>query len=139
MRHFKTPNRAEKYTSLPINGEARAVYSLSLPNLKAGDVIIATGEAEFTTNDTIYNTGVFSRLLLSTAYKGVTGYEITEANGRNITPATHHDTHTKTGSIIVPYDGDYWLNFVSYAKSSSSSLDIKIELDYGHVSALVFP
>lgn len=139
MKHFKTLNNAEKYTSLPINGEKRAVYSLSLGCLNKGDIILACGEAEFTTRDTVYNIGVWSRLLLSKEYKGITGDEVTEANGKNITPDVHHDVHTKSGTIEVPEDGEYWLNFVSHCRSTSSNKDIVIEKDYGHLSVIVFP
>jgi len=61
-------------------------------------------------------------------------YEITEANGRNITPSMHHNTHVHMGSIIAPAAGLFYVSFVAWAASSAAVTNITVEQDYGHLA-----
>ena len=58
-------------------------------------------------------------------------YEITDANGRNITPSMHHDTHVHMGSIIAPAAGLFYVSFVAWAASSSAVTNITVDRTTG--------
>lgn len=112
------------------------LFSLDLNdggNIAEGDIIKAFAEFEATTQESTYNTGVFCQLILADSASATTGTEITEANGRNLTPATHHDTFVKTGSIAVTDTSKHYLNLVAYAVSTSGTQPVIIEQDFGRM------
>ncbi|MGI3128637.1 hypothetical protein [Nitratireductor sp. PBL-C9] len=139
----RTGDTAELITTLFV-GEATAnslrqvVYSLPVV-VETGDLLEVTAEAEFSSNEggAGANIGVWSQLILvsgpATTVAG-TGYEITEANGRNITPNMHHDTHVHAGSIVAPASGLYYVNLIAWAASALAMTDVDVEQDYGHLS-----
>lgn len=141
-------------TSLPIGGPMRQILRAGPLALTTRDLIIATSQAQFTTNQThVYNpavaadlkaTGIWSYLVLATSIGDVAdpvppGREFTESSGRNLTPAIHHDTHVKTGILRSPVNSSthYVAMLARCANPSIPQLDIAVDQDYGHLDVLV--
>lgn len=130
---------AETNSSLTLGGPEEVVMSIGPMDLSTDDLIITGGEAQFSTNETTFNTLVTSRLIVASSDSSVTVLqELAEANGRNLTPAVHHDAHQKFSMVrSTVSDTDRYINFVSRCASSSGTLDIVIDSDYGRLYALV--
>jgi hypothetical protein len=136
-------NAAELVSSLPVPltaGEAdkRVVFSQPV-SLATDDIILATAEFQVT-NDLGVNTLCVSQLVLGTSPADTTGKEITEANGRNVTPNNHHDQHNKSGTYkaLSTDAGRRYVNLVAWAAASRapSGATLSIDADYGRLSVL---
>jgi hypothetical protein len=166
IRHFKTPSVGELCKSLAIGdintNYPQIVYQLKLTDIKAGDIIIALSEAEFTSeNDFIVWTR--SGIILSDDPDAIDGVHITEWNGHNVNKLLiHHITHIKHGTYVV--DKDYPVAYISFIACADGCIPkpylvwwkallnkigftfkpelpniqpLVVEQNYGHLSVLV--
>jgi hypothetical protein len=140
-------NSSERINTLPLTQGSpytrRSVFSIELPELKAGDVISARGTFEVT-NDNAYNVMAARLLLIGDTGGATTGTDISEAAGFNVTPAMHHGVIMDFGSYVVPADlpAGKRLNMVAYAAASAapvSGAEITVEQDYGRLEVMVIP
>lgn len=138
---FSTGDNGELAYSLNSYSETDAlIYVIEVPNVATGDVIEAHVEAEFT-NELGRKALVSSAILIDTDWRSCSqagGLEMTEYNGRNITPDMHHDTHTKNGIFVVPegLNGrNLCIMYVAWARSFPqwSGDTITVEQDYGRL------
>jgi len=139
---FYTTGRTspEQYTSLPINGDARAILSVGPIPVTTKDLIVAMGEFEVSSEDDTFNIGVWSRIIVGSSNVDITPIaEMTESNGRNVTPNMHHDTHAKVAMLRSPINSGVgiYVNLLANAASSSGVGPLVVELDYGHLDVLI--
>lgn len=129
----------ERYTHLPIHNppqcyEFRSIYSVELPPLKAGDVIVAHTNFEIT-NHYSYVIVVGRYIVLGDNPDDVLNLRIGKAAGRNILPEMHHDDKGQSASYVVPEDmTGKFVNVVTYAGSMltpDSNQRAVIEQGYG--------
>ena len=141
MKHFPGANFSERLTALPIDGVWRPVFIVELAGCLPGEKVQAFAEFEVT-NDTGRPVGVFALMKLCadpSTYAG--GFEMGEANGRNVTPDMHHDTHTKAGSLTIPASltGPVFLVVWARAVQTVTGLPpLTVEQDFGQVFVNVF-
>jgi len=145
LKHTNTGNSSELITSLPVTTgspyQRKIIYSQQLNDIKAGEIIEVLSEFEVT-NDLGFNVMIASIIILADNPTDVTGIEITEANGYNVTPGMHHGTTIKVGTYIVTADyAIKYVNVIGYAASTAASSGnvITVEHDYGRLSVLRFP
>ena len=164
FKHTNTGNSSEQVCFLNMQREpdrayidrSVVVYSQRLTNLRAGEVILALAEAEITVptdeddyrdlcdsiDHTIdYNVSVVGQLILAPTQDSVTGIEISEANGYNITPAMHHGVITKLGTLACPDNySERHVNLIMYAASTAANPEDRVIVgkDYGRLSVLRF-
>lgn len=139
---FYTTGRSspEQYTSLPMNGVARAILSVGPIPVTTRDLLVAMGEFEVSSEDETFNIGVWSRLIVGSSNVDITPIaEMTESNGRNVTPNMHHDTHAKVAMLRAPINSGVgiYVNLIANAASSSGTGPLVVEQDYGHLDVLV--
>ncbi len=136
---FFTSGRSsgELTSSLPVGGAYRQIYRVGPISLLPTDLLIAFGEFEYTTDETSFNTMCMSNILLTTGATAISGVEVTDTNGRNVTPAMHHDTHTKIGAIMPGVTGNRWVTLTARADSSSGTKPLRVEQDYGHLDVII--
>lgn len=136
-----TGDFSEKRTTLPVNSTKHVIYSVALPDLKAGDLIDVRATFEIT-NPYSFNVMVGRQLILGDGHLSVTGSEISEAATRNITPGMHHDHIQDFGTYLVPSDmtGKH-ITVVAWSGSSAanSTHNVILEQDYGRLEVKVFP
>jgi hypothetical protein len=121
------------------------LFSLRLPDLKAGDVVQAHGQFEVT-NDLGFNVMIAHAMLVHRSETVVVhsdkpeGQVLSEYAGENVTPDMHHAFRTLVGSFAATVDGDAWLSVVIYSASDSPKPGdtIKVERGYGGLRAIVF-
>jgi hypothetical protein len=138
LSHDNTGNSSEVQTRIAINGAKYLCFNQWISQPRQGQVLVALAEIQFT-NSNSYNVGVWSQIRAGDSSGDRGGPEITEANGRNITPDMHHDTHTLVGTWEVDADYD-WLciNVWAWAGANGGSGSIDIDQDYGRLSVMVF-
>ncbi len=118
----------------------RVVYCVDLgdPPL-GGEMLFVHGDVEVT-NDLGYNVLLGTHLLLAASCSAVTGDEISEANGSNVTPAMHHGTASRSGGLIVePGNSHRYVVLVAWSGSTAAprrGAAIKVEQDYGRMTVL---
>lgn len=167
IQHYKTPSPGEEVANLPMgdinNHYPQIVYQLKLVNLKAGDIIFALSESEFTSeNDFIVWT--VTGIILTENPNDLNGIEIAKWNGHNVNQKLiHHITHIKHGTLVV--DKDYpeayvslvaradgcipkptlptwkdWLNNIgfSFEPDLAEILPVVVEQNYGNLSVFVY-
>lgn len=113
----------ERYTDLPITKpptcyEFRSVFSVELPELKAGDLIIAHATFEVTNPyDYVIMAGRF--IVLGDSPDDTMNLRIGPAATRNILPAMHHDHKEQHASYVVREDmpAGKFVNLVTYTAS----------------------
>jgi len=140
---YNSGNSGELVTSLPLSDGApvnkRVVYCIDLltPPI-AGEILHVTAEME-ATNDLGYNVAMVSQLLLTDTATATSGYEISEANGFNITPDMHHGMTIRVGTLTVPAGSTRrFVVLVAWAESTAAQPGhaLTIEQDYGRLSVL---
>lgn len=145
VEHTNTGDLSELVTSLPVTGDGvryikTVIYSQRLTNVKAGEIILVFSQFE-TTNDLGFNVMVASQVILADSSTEVTGTEITEASGFNVTPNMHHGKTLEVGTLVSPADyAEKYVNVCVYAASTAASPGdaITVEQDYGRLSVLRF-
>lgn len=140
--HYNSGNDSEKVSTLPVPIAAdethkRVIFSLIVPELAAGDILQVMSEFQVT-NDLGYNVMCMSQVILAENENAVVGREITEANGRNVTPAAHHDSFPKVGSLTVDTEGTKYVNVVAWCAASNAEpgASVTIDADYGRLSII---
>lgn len=144
--HINSGNNSEKVKVLPIltystRLNAKVIYSIPLPALDVGDILIVLGEAEFT-NDNPYTCSVVSGIEISNTPTQVDSFkEVTEFNGANVDQSIiHHSVQTKVGTYVVTESliGKY-LNWICYAASTAGRVGdiIQVDQDYGRMSVII--
>lgn len=141
---FYTTGRSspELRTNIPLSSTTRyPVLRVGPIPLTTNDLVIAWACAQFTTDETQYNTLITTQIILvddSQFYGNVAASrELTDVNGPNITPAIHHDPQLKIGAIRAPANENAYLNFVARADTSSGSKVLVVDQDYGWMDCLV--
>ena len=119
------------------------LYSVRLENLKAGDVINASVESEFT-NDVENDEANFMIVAFFALGPSPSYYladEVGDRNGYNITRAMHHGTFNKSVTYTVTRDmPEAYLTVQAYA-ADGSTLEpefLKVEQGYGRLSGMIF-
>jgi hypothetical protein len=142
---YNSGDDGEIITSLPVTRfpgaySKRVVYCVDLgdPPL-GGEVLFVHGDVEVT-NDLGYNVSFETHLLLTESCTAVTGHEISEANGFNVTPAMHHGTASRSGGLVVE-SGNTHRHVALVAWSGSTAAPrrgaaLKVERDYGRLTVL---
>lgn len=140
--HYNSGNASEKIAKLPVPVSAnerhkRVIFSLAVPDLSSGDVLQVMSEFQVT-NDLGFNVMCMTQIILADSEAAVSGTEITEANGRNVTPDAHHDSFPKVGSLTVTTTGTRYVNVVAWCASSNATKgsSITVDADYGRLSIL---
>ena len=131
----------ELVASLPLTGGKPyrywTVYSVKLPGLKKGDLVIATAQFE-ATNDLGYNAMFAHALLCSDKELILKGgnkpgdMTVCEYAGENITRDTHHGFRTLASSFVAEQNGDAWLSVVIYAASTAARIGDKLTVQQGY-------
>lgn len=139
---YDTGDNSERVTSLPVPTKAtvahrRVIYSQYLPNLKEGELIQFMSEVQVT-NDLGYNCMCVLLVIQADSATATVGTELTEANGRNVTPNTHHDVYPKHGAVKITNTSRPYVNVVAYAASTAakSGHTLKVDQDYGRLTIL---
>ncbi|GAA2177676.1 hypothetical protein GCM10009784_29150 [Arthrobacter parietis] len=140
--HYDSSDSSEMVTTLPVPVAAdkthkRVVFSLAVPDLSSGHILQVMAEFQVT-NDLGYNVMCMSQIILAESKTSVSGTEITEANGRNVTPAAHHDSFPKIGSVTVTTTGTKYVNVVAWCAASNATTGarITVDADYGRLSVI---
>lgn len=147
---YESGQLSERTTTLPVALETvtpadmRVIYSVKVSDLRAGDLLVAMSEAEFT-NDLGHNCMLASRLRLTSSVTDVDGgYEMGEDNAFNITPDMHHGTSVKHAMYRVrPQDilaNFEYVNLICWSADSAfyhtPGTSLTVEQDYGRLSVL---
>lgn len=153
--HHGGHHNVELVDSIPVprrssHDTRRIIMQLRLDGLCVGDILDCRFEAQFT-NDVRDDRGqktnvmcVTLLLLTPDAASVAEGVEVTEANGRNVTPNMHHDHHVKVQAFEVTREtaGTQYLNVIAYAASDAAPADgsgvLKVDRDYGRIGVLHF-
>jgi hypothetical protein len=147
--HYTTPAGAELVPAVRLAHNPyryTTLYSLKLPDLRAGDVVQAHSQFE-ATNDLGVQVMLAHAMLfhpketiINHGPPPAKGRVISEYATENITPAMHHGFRTLVGSLAVPADGDGWVSVVIYAADLAGPPGGKlgVEKGYGGLRAIVF-
>lgn len=144
MKHYRTPDKPELLSFLPVDNVKRVLMSLPVPDCLPGDVLICCSKAVGTNDSNQW--AFFPRcLILGASAAAITGELITEDGGENFNPVSdwisrcdvHHLVGTEPGSIEIKetYPIGY-VNYVVRANTSPSKPQNKITmpLGYGFIS-----
>jgi hypothetical protein len=154
VEHYET--KEELVDSLPLAKPYKrfTIYSLLLPNLFVGDVVLCTSQME-ATNDLGFNVQFSHAMMVHNTEIILMGesewprdsdsywwdwVRPAVPSGENITPDMHHSTRNLNGVFTVEHGGDHWVSLIAYTASSSAQPGDEIEIEYhqGGISALVF-
>lgn len=147
--HYTTPAGAELVPAIRLAHNPyryTTLYSLKLPDLRAGDVVQAHCQFE-ATNDVGVPVMLAHAMLFHSKETIVAhgpppakGRVISEYAGENLTPAMHHGFRTLVGSLAVPADGDGWVSVIVYASELAGPPGGKlgVQKGYGGLRAIVF-
>jgi len=141
---------SERYTFFTL-------YSLAIPSLRQGDVILVHSQFEATTPDGFVKNIMFQHFLMIHEEETIIMGDIHYPNGEylmpaaiaseNITPDIHHGLRTLVGSACIDRDGDAWITATISAASAAAKKGpnnkdmLKIESAlkaYGGLSAVVY-
>lgn len=142
--HTNTGNASELVTELPLTRggpfEKRVLFSQELTDVQQDEIIQVLCQFE-TTNDSGYNVMVASQVILTDDPSALTGLEITEASGFNVTSNMHHGKTVEVGTIQSPEAfPTAYVNVIAYAASTAAyeGEAIRVDQDYGRLSVLRF-
>lgn len=124
----------EQYSVVPVNGSLLSLYSITIPDMVAGDIMLLAGQFELT-NDLGYNVGISRYLLRTTAALSVSGTPVAPAVAAqdNVDPIRHHAVVNQMGMEVCPTNNGVVYNLVVGAVSSSGSGNLSVELGYGRL------
>lgn len=127
----------EQYSVVPVNGSLLSLYSITIPDMVAGDIVLLAGQFELT-NDLGYNCGITRYLLRTTAALSVAGTPVSPAVAAqdNVDPIRHHAVVNQMGMEVCPTNNGVCYNLVVGAVSSSGSGNLAVELGYGRLIAV---
>ena len=165
VRHLKSTPIPQPLREIRINnGRPRVndrptylystLYSLRLPQLRRGDVVMVHSQFE-ATNDSPFDVVMFAHAVLlhdrETIYDHVAkkpaDQVVCDYSGENITAGMHHGFRTLVGSFSAQRDGDAWVSTIVYAAHINANPDkhvLRIEGSwpgqdpYGDMRAIVF-
>lgn len=142
--HTNSGNFSELVDALPLTQGAPyqkiILFSQALTNIQQGEVIQVMCQFE-TTNDLGFNVMIASQVILADSATALTGLEITEASGFNISKNMHHGKTVEVGTIQSPEAfPTMYVNVIAYAASTASTPGdvLTVEQDYGRLSVLRF-
>lgn len=144
-RREATAENGERVSNLPVRrtaaGSGQHVVFSQRVDLETRQVLLAVAEFQVT-NDLGYNVFVGAQVVLADDPSSVTGREITDGNGENVTPGTHHGQQTKVGTYTT-VDGDVgrkYINLVAWAAGSRAADGdaLRVDRGYGRLSVLVW-
>lgn len=135
--HGNSGDASERAATLPMPTEKRVVFSVEVPDLAIGDVLIALGEIQVT-NPYTYNAMLGSQVILADTPTATAGTEVTEAATTNITPAMHHYLMARVGSHVASRSDRRFANLVAYASASLAQTGdaLTVDNDYGRLAVL---
>lgn len=143
-KHYNTGNNSELITKLPLTSgkiyQKKVIFSQKIDHLSEDDIIEVLAEFE-ATNNLGYNVMIASGIIITNNPENVTGIEICENNGFNITPSMHHATTNKVGTYKCTKNYyDAYINVIVYAASTKAKENdvLEINKDYGRLSVLIF-
>ncbi|MCG8433736.1 MAG: hypothetical protein MJA83_06875 [Gammaproteobacteria bacterium] len=146
--HHNTGNSSEKISSLPLAQSAgtalrKAIFSQRLDDLQEGELLVIMCELQVTEMNT-YNVGLTTQTILGDTSVDISGSEMTEANGENITNNMHHHKRVIVGTYVVKHGdvGTKYVNVIGWAYSTAAPPGmtdwLRIDQDYGRLSVLRF-
>ena len=129
---FDTGNGSELITSSGVEVK-RIVFSVDVGTLSAGDIIVATTEAELTTK-TGNVARVTSQLIRGTTATATSGVELDEATATNNSEDIYHVVLVKhaINTVTAGNAADHFVNF--YVDTAE---DMTVNQDYGRLQIMV--
>lgn len=146
VREHNSGDLSERVTSISVTDgttesvQRKVIFSIELPDLAMGEVLQAQADWQVT-NDLGFDVMVQAQIVLGALASSTSGFEITEANGGDVTPAVHHGKMVNVGSHTVTDNSKRFLNLVARAQSTAStsaSDSITVDADYGRLSVIRF-
>lgn len=120
IKLYRTLPAAELVPTIAGFDDKKAVFSLPLDDLVAGDILIATGKCECT-NDNPYPVRFSSQLLITTAQFAIGGWSLSPMSCFNISPDMHHGTAVETGQLLVPSPiAKAWATFIIWTNAAQA-------------------
>lgn len=143
--HANSGNSSEKVVNIDIsktNPPYKVIYSVPLPDIKAGDLVEMFGQFEVTTPQA-YNVMIGRQLILSSHPNTPTAsIEVSEAAAANVTKDMHHMVVNDYGSYIAAQDLSGYHALCTAHIASDAALaghTVRIEPDYGRLFVKVTP
>lgn len=142
---FGNNNSIDPPTHLPITAGSSSNYiynvvqSAKLTNIKAGDIVHATGEFQVTTSYA-YNVMISSYMVVAaSATEALVGQAVCKAEGENFDLNVHHKRDTRVGWWVADQDyEEIYLNLVLWSASTVASSGHKLKIDTAKLVALHF-
>lgn len=140
LARYATGDAGELVATLPIATIAPtkfSVYSLEIPDLAAGDVLLALADFQGT-HEQSYNVLFSTQILACETADGTAGTEVSEGAGTNITPGNHHMQVSRSGSLVVTNPARRFINLVASAAASNAlpGHELVVDQDYGRLTVL---
>ena len=133
--HHNSGNMSEMVSSLPLTipYQFRVLYSVALPDLKAGDLVEAYVTFEVS-NNTTWNVVMCGRYIsLADTISQTNGLRLSEAATMNVSLDMHHDIHHDFASWIVPNDmSGKRINAVIYAARTGEDGTQFLDVEQGY-------
>lgn len=155
--YFASDYPIEIWGSLPIRDYPRMgspirqrIAEIHLPNSKAGDIVQFNFGFEVTNNQ-YYAVELTGKIILTQElYPSIVSIkDVSKERGYNVSPQNdqygkvfhgmHHGIVERSGTFVIPEDGDYFIAAIFYAGGSSftqTSEALKIESNYGDFNAI---
>lgn len=124
----------ERFAVMPVNGDHISLYSLLVPDMLPGDIMMLFGQFEVT-NDLGYTVGVARQILRTTSAGATTGTQISPAIAAmdNVDVNRHHMIAQATGAEVNPNTNGVYYNMCAWAVSTGGSGNLTIEPGYGRL------
>lgn len=161
VEFYDTGNASERVSTLALTTAAGTstrfpIYSVQIPDLQVGDLVIGWGEAQVT-NDILHgdglpaatantlngqlNVGVGHQLVMTADDPGATGWvpgvntlsgsRLSQPVGHNITPGAHHGELRNVGGLEIVVASRNWVHFMAYVYNSAMQSGDTLTVDAG--------